>query len=107
MKIIFCGILPNSSKKVYEKTVFAKFAKELCKKYEKRQKIQKMRKLVKNAIMHAKMQSHFSKVSTHDHCLHCTCVMLEVKGVVSKGSYTNFPSVGLFRNNILSKSIVS
>jgi len=33
--------------------------------YKKCEKIQKMRKLAKNAIIHAKTRSHFSKVSTN------------------------------------------
>jgi len=57
MKIIW----PNYSKEI-KKNLFFQISTELCKKI---QKIQKVRKLVKNAIMHAKTRSHFSKVSTY------------------------------------------
>jgi len=52
--------------KLRKRVFFLQISTELCKKCEKIPKMQKMRKISKkNAIMHAKMRSHFSKVSNY------------------------------------------
>jgi len=68
MKMIFCGIWLNYSKKNVRKKCFSKFQLNYAKmrKNTKMRKMLKMRKIVKNAIMHAKTRSHFSKVSNDD-----------------------------------------
>jgi len=49
----FFGILPNYSEKLYQNVFLPNFNRIM----------QKLRKFVKMPIMHAKTQSHFSKVS--------------------------------------------